>query len=124
MFDVKLLIFERNFKNSAATNTDFSTSHNQNLVNKKTSGTPMAIMYKPKEYDTNLVDDETEMQEAMRDIEKNASSKHVLNLFKLMDKNRKREKFSNFNSFYKSFDSIYHLNKQKKAMEDFPMKSF
>lgn len=52
----------------------------------------MVIMYKPKEYDTNLADDETEMLEAMRDIEKNASSKHVLNLFRLMDKDRKGAK--------------------------------
>ena len=47
-----------------------------------------SLVYRPKEVDE-LIDYEIETLEAMRHIERNASSKSVLNLFKLMDNDRK-----------------------------------
>lgn len=55
----------------------------------------MVSVYRPKEVDDPLGvdDDEAEMLEVLRHVEKHASSKSVLNLFKLMDNNRKNLTF-------------------------------
>lgn len=63
-------------------------SNQSNNETDSSDNSTSSLVYRPKEVDE-LIDYEIETLEAMRHIERNASSKSVLNLFKLMDNDRK-----------------------------------